>query len=394
MAESRKKILYVHHGKGIGGAPISLLQMACGLDKKKYDPVVLFLHNSDAVDLFKDRGVKVLGPVGRYDFSHTKIWWYRWYHIHHILRALWDSFFLWFWDAKNWIKKVKPDIIHLNTSTLLVWGVVAKKMRIPVVWHVREPLSKGYFGFRRWLVKKVVGKYSDIILPICKNDALPWKDLSKTKVLYNAVDLKKFDSKMRKKTETPTILFLGGLSKEKGTHIILRVFEKLLLKLPEAILKVAGYWGVEEKCNFFLSSPSEKFKETLEKLVLPVKKSVEFLGPIKNVPEEMSQSTCLVFPATVGHFARPVIEAGCMGVPVVASNLPPLDELVIDGKTGFLVTPDDIESWVEKLAKICMSERLRLKMGLEAKIFCCGKFGLEKQVKMLEEIYENLIQSA
>ena len=47
----KKKILYIHHGKGIGGAPLSLLYLIESLDKQKYHPIVLFLHYSEVVDL-------------------------------------------------------------------------------------------------------------------------------------------------------------------------------------------------------------------------------------------------------------------------------------------------------------------------------------------------------
>ncbi|MCK4499731.1 glycosyltransferase, partial [Candidatus Babeliales bacterium] len=325
-----KRILYVHHGEGIGGAPISLLQMVYALDRRKYEPTVLFLHNSDAVNLFKEQDITVLGPVNRYDFQHTKIWWYRWYHPHHLFRALWDSWSLLCGEAEVWIEKAQPDIIHLNTSSLVVWGIIARRLGIPVVWHVREPLAPGYFGIRRWLVRYLVGKYADSILPICKNDSQPWIHLKKTQVLYNAVDLKRFDSKKFKRNAfMPTIFFLGGLSREKGTHIILKSFAKLLRRLPSAKLIIAGYWSECDKTGWrsiLGKTPAEKFKNEVEQLLKPMKNSVELVGAIKNVPEFMAKSSCVVFPATVGHFARPVIEAGCMGVPVVASKLAPLDE--------------------------------------------------------------------
>ena len=72
-------------------------------------------------------------------------------------------------------------------------GKVAYKKNIPVIWHIREPLADGYFGFRKWIIQKYVAKYSSKILPICKHDALPWKNNPKTHVVYNAVDPKKFD---------------------------------------------------------------------------------------------------------------------------------------------------------------------------------------------------------
>ena len=74
----KKKILYIHHGKGIGGAPLSLLYLIENLDKQKYHPIVLFLHYSEVVDLYKSKGIEVVDPISELDFPHTKIWWLRW----------------------------------------------------------------------------------------------------------------------------------------------------------------------------------------------------------------------------------------------------------------------------------------------------------------------------
>jgi hypothetical protein len=43
------KVLFIHHGAGIGGATISLLNLITNLNKSKYEPIVLFIHNSEAV---------------------------------------------------------------------------------------------------------------------------------------------------------------------------------------------------------------------------------------------------------------------------------------------------------------------------------------------------------
>jgi glycosyltransferase involved in cell wall biosynthesis len=188
-----KKILYIHHGKGLGGAPLSLLYLIQALDKKKYHPVVLFLHQSEVIDLYKKENIEFVGPIGLYDFSHTKIWWFRWYHFPYLLRSIKDTFKTYFFIAPALLDKIKPEIIHLNTSSLIAWAAVAHKKKIPVVWHIREPLASGYFGIRRRFIEKCVAQYATFIVPICKNDAQPWINNPKTHIIYNAVDPLKFN---------------------------------------------------------------------------------------------------------------------------------------------------------------------------------------------------------
>ena len=55
----------------------------------------------------------------------------------------------------------------------------------------------------------------------------------------------------------------------------------------------------------------------------------------------MAACDLLVFPATTNHFARPIVEAGAMGKPVVASRFPIIEELVKNGETGFSFRPEN-----------------------------------------------------
>lgn len=394
-----KKILFVHHGKGLGGAPLSLLYLISSLDKTKYEPTVLFLHNSDAVTLFKQHNIKIAGPVNRHDFSHTKIWWFRWYHLPYLLRSLYDTIITYLLTANQWISKLQPDIIHLNTSSLIAWGAAAYNKGIPVVWHIREPLAPGYLGLRRWLITKCVARYSSKIIPICNNDAKPWAPNPKTTVIYNPVDPLIFDhtiepdkflTRHKLIAETPKILFLGGVSKAKGTLVILEIFEKLLAKLPTAHLLLAGYWDLDTSSPIKKLFPAHHYKETVRTALAKVQHAVTILGPINNVPEAMAASNVIVFPATEGHFARPIIEAGFMKKPVIASNLPPLDELVVDNTTGYLIAPTDQDSWVENLYELLVEPSLQKKMGKEAYSFCFQRFALNVYQDKIEPIYDQL----
>ncbi len=411
---ARKKILYIHHGKGLGGAPLSLLYLIKSLDKTKYHPIVLFLHNSDALDLYTKEGIEIYGPVNRYDFSHTKIWWFRWYHFPYLLRSLYDTIITYLWTAETWLTKLAPDIVHLNTSSLIAWGAVAHDNGIPVVWHIREPLAPGYFGLRRWLITKCVEKFATKIIPICKNDAIPWENNAKITVLYNPVDPIIFNHTIPPTTvylqggaggpaghshlgdgwngpQIPTILFLGGVSEEKGTLVILEAFEKLLHKLPTTHLIIAGYWDLETPSKLKTYFPAHHYKQKVKAALSKVEHAVTILGPIKDVPQAMAASNVIVFPATVGHFARPIIEAGFMKKPVIASNMPPLDELVIDGKTGYLIAPTNINQWAEHLYMLLIDKKLQQILGEQAHAFCFQHFALNVYQDKIEPIYNSLI---
>ena len=77
------------------------------------------------------------------------------------------------------------------------------------------------------------------------------------------------------------------------------------------------------------------------------------LLPFRPDPERLNAAADLVvFPSTLPHFARPVIEAGAMAVPVVASRLGGVEELVEDGMTGILVPPGDPAALGDAIARV------------------------------------------
>ena len=112
------------------------------------------------------------------------------------------------------------------------------------------------------------------------------------------------------------------------------------------------------------------------------------LGPIQDIPQAMASSDLIGFPATVGHFARPIIEAGFMKKPVIASDLAPLDELVVNNQTGYLVDPNDTDAWADKLLLLLTDKDLNKKMGDAGYNFCIQHFTVIAQKKFIENIYE------
>lgn len=398
---NKKRVLFVHHGVGIGGAPHSLLLLVQSLDRVKYEPTVLFLFESPAIDLFREAGIPVLGSVGRVDFAHTQIWWYRWYHVSHIFRALWDWLMVWLFDAAFWINKAKPDIIHLNTSSLSAWAVRARSMGIPVVWHIRESLAPGYLGIRRALTRFLVGRYATKILAITTFDGRFWRGNPKLEILYNAVDCSVFIPSDMTRNEWRThhnipkndkvLLYVGGLSREKGALQALRLLKEMRRRGHEDVwLVIANSWKFPEPSFLKKLFGVQRWYDRVKKLQDELSDRLVFVGALPSVLAEIQASDCLLFPATVGHNARPVIEAGAVGIPSIASDLPPLDELVIEGKTGFLCSAGDSVAWASRCEEVLFSPKRQQEIGAHASEFVRKFFSLAQYRQRVVRLYKTL----
>lgn len=394
----KKRILFIHHGVGIGGAPHSLLLLIKVLDRSLYDPLVLFLFDSPAIDLFRKAEIPVVGPVLCCEFSHTQIWWYRWYHAHHFLRALWDWMMVFLFDAHIWFNRIKPDIVHLNTSSLSAWALAAWWKNIPVVWHIRESLAEGYFGIRCALIQFFVARCATKILAITKFDGRFWQGSPKLEILYNVVDTDVFvpDREQREiwrdahkiPQDAKILLYLGGLSREKGALQALQLLKNMKARGHSTMyLVIASAWHVPETSFWRRVLGRDAWYRQVGGLVEELKDSLIFTGPLPSALRAIQAADCLLFPATKGHAARPVIEAGAVGVPVLVSNLPPLDELVLDGVTGFLCPPDDQQQWASRCEQLLKRDPDKKQ---DSRAFVEERFSLRAYADCARGIYKGL----
>jgi glycosyltransferase involved in cell wall biosynthesis len=384
-------ILYVHHGKGIGGAPQSLLYTIQGLNKSKFSPKIVFINKGEHLKLFKGKNISYRIEICYKDLSHTEVSSYSLMNPIFWLRLFWQP--ISYLNAKKVLREEKPDLVHLNSSTLFSFAIAAKKSNIPVVWHIREPLKKGLFGFRQLILKRIIDKYSDAIIAISKNDANKLIQSEKISIIYNFVDFKKFDYRLRNSEKAKKfaenynlenkriVTFLGGYSKIKGTLLLAKALKSVKEKFPDVVFVVAGV----KKFSLFYNRAVDYFIEKNN-----LQNNWKYIGVLDSTELLLANSDILVFPAIIGHFARPIIEACAMKVPSIGSDLPGINELIIDGKTGFLFNHKSQKELAEKIIFLLENEEKRLIMGEKAYKFAKENFDQKKNVKKIEKIYEKL----
>lgn len=152
----------------------------------------------------------------------------------------------------------------------------------------------------------------------------------------------------RDDTEGPVVLFVGREFERKGGDIVLRAFARLREEIPSARLRIVG--------------PRDL------RLDLP---GVEVLGLLRrDHPDELEQlidayatADIFCFPTRFEPFGIVAVEAMRFGLPVVASDVWALPEIVADGETGFLVPPDDADAVADRLLTLGRDPALARRMG-------------------------------
>jgi len=366
-----KKILFFHHFGGIGGAGLSLLHILHSIDKTKYHvAVVCPSHPNQMVNEIEKLDVKLIRTeVTPKIFAHYNGGIKYFLSIRTLVNLI-DIINDWP-RVKKIIEKNSPDIIVVNSMTLFWIGKIAKKRNIKTVCFHREIFQKGILGFRSWIIKKGLSRYFDKVSFISEFDMKKAGRLNAEKVLiHDKVDISKFSNYTREQARCDLklddnnkyVLFLGGFSKLKGSHIVMECMSyfsgtniKLLFVLNDA--------KNDENIRTTKIKKIIKLLNTSSKMITmkifnehSLEETVVFLKPTINPELYYKASDIVVFPSTRAHQARPIYEAGIARIPIVISDFKETSEFAINNETALTFKPGDPKDLYSKI-KICLNNK-------------------------------------
>ena len=119
-----------------------------------------------------------------------------------------------------------------------------------------------------------------------------------------------------------------------------------------------------------------------------------FLGFRNDIPIVLKALDMIaVTSLTIESFSMAAVEAMSMRVPVIATNVGGLPEVVEDGKTGILVPPGDINALCSAIKYLVKNPEARLKMGENGRARVLEKFTIEQNVRKTEDVFLSLMVS-
>ena len=203
-------------------------------------------------------------------------------------------------------------------------------------------------------------------------------------VIPNGVDPERFDPQRRRRREDATAGVLGAagrLHPQKGFLPLLEIFRAVLERRPEARLEIVGEGPLRPQLE-------RRIQE------LGLGKAVRLLGrvPHGRMPELYAGWDLFVMPSRWEGFGLAAAEAMAMGLPVVASALEGLTELVVDGQTGHLLPPGRGGDWVERIVGLLGNVAERERMGRVGRERIVRHFSVPTMVARLERLYDRLLE--
>ncbi len=195
------------------------------------------------------------------------------------------------------------------------------------------------------------------------------------RVVPNGVDLEAFSAEPD--PVAGRVLTVGRLSAQKRPDLALRAFALVREGRAGAELHIAG------------GGPWLERTEALAR-DLGVAHDVRFLGLRNDVPALLSRAACFVLSSDYEGCPLSVIEAMAAGVPVVATRVGGVPELIAHGRSGLLVEPGDPEAIAGAIAGLLDDPARARALGEEARRVACSRLSRDRMVADVRAVYEEI----
>ncbi|MCV0373499.1 MAG: glycosyltransferase family 4 protein [Nitrosarchaeum sp.] len=253
------------------------------------------------------------------------------------------------YDDKFWKKwQEQSDVSHTNARLVPFFEKMMMRFKIDCIHTVSEATKKD--------IEKIGTKKPICIIPNCIQD-------------QGTITIPK------KKGQ---FVYVGRLVFYKNIEVILKAFGIVAKEFPDAELIIAG------------DGPHRKaLQETAKKIAC----NVTFAGYV--TPDEkkrlFAESNALLFPSLIEGFGLVILEAFQQKRPVLASDMPPMSDIVEDQKTGYLIDPHDEKKWAEKIIQLIKDPDTSDQMGENGYHTMREKYSQKTFYDKLSDMYQSVL---
>lgn len=394
---SKPTILYFNHTAEVGGASWALLQLVDEV-KARYRVVVALSTPGPLEREFRRAGVDVgvypaltnlPNPIRR-----PPLWRSRRYLVqrHNWRRAV--------WEAERICRRVNPDLVHLNTMGFMHLAIGVKRAGpIPVVLHIREHWNQRQRDFRNRIRERAFPAI-DHVLAITRANAQQFGFPGAWSLARDWADFTGRDgvppggARQGIPKDKKILLVMGACMRHKGTLVALQAMRRV--KDENVVLLVLGgdaALGTDIRSrvrNALARAGLVAHRVTIRREAERCGGRAVLAPATAQMRAVMEEAIAVISPFTEPHFSKPVIEAGALGKPIIASDFPEIREAVNDGVTGLLVPPGDPSAIARAVDRLCANPEDAKRMGEAGRRLVEEQFSRQASVESILDVYANL----
>lgn len=374
--QNRKTVLFYTDTPYAGGAENQMYLLAKFLDKEKYEVKLIcsdYKNLEDWAAHFESEDIEVvkLNVFHKHDPRH-------------------------YFQLKEYIKRHSCDLMHIhvwNPASCRYAFMAANKYNLPIVVTEHDPFELP--KFKKYIKNKLMKRVQKIITVSHANEKLMQKLYPELKnyttTVLNGVDSTWFESQLLNFSEsamnefreeefeadekTKVILTVAELHERKGLEYLIKAMPAILEKIPNTKLIIVG------------EGPQ---RQDIEKLIEKegLAKNIKLLGYRKSIPKIMASANLFVLPSVKEAFGLVILEAMAAWLPVLATKVGGIPEIIEDGVNGFLIEPKDSDALAKKILEL-FNENFNFEGYIKnAQQILKENFDAKAMAKQYEKIYD------
>ena len=385
-AHRKQRIAYVNHTGKVSGAEKILLSMLRGLDRTRFEPVVLCPAEGNLRQMVEEEGI----PCAFVPTLNARFTW----RPGELLRYM-VSVFRVMLAMRDQIARVNPDFVHANSVRA---GIVATLATIgtsrPVVWHVHDNLPRHPLSVVIRLLAYASKRTRIVAVSRATAEAfsgsVPFKD--RIQVIHNGIDLSRFPLKGEKaplKDELGIsqrgflVCAVGQICYRKGLRDLLEAFSQIYDDAPEVHLAIVGK-------PVFPHEEAHRDELVAMAIAAGIADRAHFAGERNDISAVMQSTDLLVLNSLEEPFGLVLVEAMSCGTPVLATRVGGIPEIVSDRESGWLIDRGDTSALASKLLELSRDPASLDRVARFARESVCPRFSIERFLADLHMFYERL----
>jgi len=373
----RVRVLHVLATLLPGGSEISVLRLVGALDTTRYLVRVACLRGEPVLAAeFRSAGVEVVrfGMRGKFDPGC-------------LLRL------------RRYVARERIDIVHTHMDLADFYGALAGRLGGARCVVATKHAPDEFRTRRTWkrypflLLERLAYEMDDAVIVVSEGlrvffetvERLPRRKMI---VIGHGVDATARPATREEARRSlglpqqgPLIGAVGRLSPEKGQNVLLQALPSVLAAFPQAACVLAG----EGPARAALEAEARR---------LGIGDRVVFLGLRRDVPMVLAALDLFVQPSIYEGFGLSLLEAMAAGLPVVASRVGGIPELIEDGRTGLLVPPQDPMALAGAVVRLLGDSEGARRLGEAAASRSRERFSLGRVADRVDALYRNILAMA
>lgn len=304
-----------------------------------------------------------------------------------------------FWRVVNTIRVIRlfsPDVVQTHLFMGGIVGLISGKlMRKPVILtrhHIDEHYQVGSRAHRA--VDRFCAKNANHVI-VCSQAAKKWLvevervNAEKITVMNQGFDFDELTPTEAERTEardalgfsdaTFNIICVARYSRTKGQEYLVEAAKQLVNRIPNLFIVFVG--------------PGDS--AWLESLIaeLGLSKVIKVMQSRSDIPACIAAADLVVHPSLVDSFSQLIIEVQAIGGPIIASDIAAAREQIVDGETGIILPPKDVQALADEIERMYNDPQLRLKMAAAARVHVRRSFTLERMINEETECVERVLKA-